>query len=87
MEGSADAVAHERIAPGQQQDWHRLLGRKVSIRYRLYGEGTGDASSEAIGVVMAVSEASGRSVVKIVTKRGETREVPVADVVAGKVWV
>ncbi|MGI8773946.1 MAG: hypothetical protein ACR2KQ_02845 [Actinomycetota bacterium] len=78
---------HERIAPGDQQDWRRLLGRKVSIRYRLHDDGAGDVFSEAIGVVMGVSEASAGSIIKIVTKRGEVREVPVGDVVAGKAWL
>lgn len=79
-------MEHERIAPGAQQDWRRLLGRKVSIRYRLHQADAGDAFSEAIGVVMGVSEASAGPLVKIVTKRGEVREVPVGDVVAGKAW-
>lgn len=66
------------------QDWHELLGRKVSVRFRLHG----DASyrfSEAVGVVQAVAPAGdGTQVVSILKRRGEIVEVAARDVLACK---
>jgi hypothetical protein len=70
---------YERIQPGTDQDWRTLLGRKVSIRYRLP-----DGPAEAIGVVMSLEEEGAR--VQIVGRRGEIRSVVISDIEAGKVW-
>lgn len=63
------------------EEWRKLLGRKVSVRYR-----TGDpaaAPNEAIGVVRSVSSEK----VTVTTKRGEDRDFPIAGVMAGKAWL
>ena len=61
--------------------WEELLGRKVSVRYRLHDD-PAHPFSEAIGVVMSVED----DIVSIVNKRGETRSFPIADVLASKVF-
>lgn len=76
----------QRIVEGDGTDWSKLLGRKVSVRYKLHADPGLPSASEAIGVVMNVGQAGDGQIVKIVTKRGEVREVPAADIVAGKVW-
>lgn len=76
----------ERIVQGDGTDWSKLLGRKVSVRYKLPADAGSVSFSEAIGVVMNVGEAGARQTVKVATKRGEIRTFPVEDVVAGKVW-
>ena len=76
----------ERIERGRLQDWRPLLGRKVSIRYRLHGD-PDVALSEAIGVVQSVTgSASGDEHIAILNRKGEVRSVPVVDILAGKVW-
>lgn len=76
----------ERVERGRLQDWRSLLGRKVSIRYRLHDD-PDVAMSEAIGVVASVTEDdSGAPRVAILNRKGEVREVPVVDILAGKVW-
>lgn len=76
----------ERIVQGDGTDWSKLLGRKVSVRYKLPADAGSVSFSEAVGVVMNVGAAGARQVVKVVTKRGDVRTFPVGDVVAGKVW-
>jgi hypothetical protein len=67
------------------EEWRGLLGRKVSIRYRISQPGAQFA--EAIGVVMAVGGPDeGSDQVKIITRRGDVRVVEVGSVIAGKVW-
>ncbi|MGH2807289.1 MAG: hypothetical protein ACRDKT_08435 [Actinomycetota bacterium] len=64
-----------------ETEWDRLLGRKVSVRFRLHDD-PAHPFSEAIGVVMSVEE----GVVTLVNKRGEERKFPVADVLTAKVF-
>jgi ribosome maturation factor RimP len=63
------------------QEWRRLLGRKVSIRFRRHGDDE-HPFSEAIGVVRAADEHE----VAILTRRGTETTVALADVVATKVF-
>ena len=62
-------------------EWQELLGRKVSLRYRLHGD-PDHPVSEAIGVVMFV----GRDEVSIMTRRGAVTVVPLSDIVAAKTF-
>jgi hypothetical protein len=65
-------------------DWHSLLGRKVSVRFRLHGDPS-HRFSEAVGVVQAVGPASGGdAVVSILKRHGEVVEVAARDVLACK---
>ncbi len=66
-------------------DWRALLGRKVSVRYRL--REAEHPFSEAIGVVAAVgSDASGAQMVSILTRSGQTKQIAVADITASKLF-
>ena len=62
-------------------DWLQLLGRKVSVRFRLHDD-PAHPFSEAIGVVMSVED----GVVTLVNKRGESRSFAIEDVLASKVF-
>ena len=62
----------------------RLLGRRVSLRYRLPGD-LSHAFSEAVGALMSVDPEAGKIVVA--TRRGDEREVPITDITDAKVWV
>lgn len=66
--------------------WRAMLGEKVSMRLR----NPGDAAhpfTEAVGVVRSVEMLpSGRAVISVVTRRGEVRAAPVADVLVAKVF-
>ncbi len=79
------AAANNEQVGKLPEDWTQLLGRKVSIRYRLHD---GDhAFSEAIGVVQSVTppgEDAAR--VTVVNRRGEARSVPIEDIVTTKVF-
>jgi len=76
----------ERIEGATRRDWTALLGRKVSIRYRIPAS-EGATASEAIGVVMSVEpDDEGIERVQIVNRRGSVRSIRIRDVVAGKVW-
>jgi hypothetical protein len=57
-----------------------LLGRKVSIRYRLHDD-PDHPFSEAIGVVMAVTEGD----VSILNRKGTVAVVPINDILATKI--
>ncbi len=72
----------ERLPPTSAEHWRALLGRKISIRYRL-SETDSHPFSEAVGVVLEVSD---DDVVKIMKRDGQTVTVPAADVLAGKVF-
>ena len=74
----------ERLPPESSEHWRALLGRKISIRYRL-SEGDSHPFSEAVGVVLEVSDENG-VVVKIMTRHGQTLTVHASDVLAGKVF-
>ena len=65
--------------------WKSLLGRKVSIRFRLRGDPE-HPFSEAIGVVMAVDPSDGDERIKILTRRGDEVVVAASDVLARKTF-
>ena len=67
------------------EEWQTLLGRKVSIRYKLHGD-PAYPFSEAIGVVQAVTQGDAASSVEILSRRGEVVTVAVSDVLAAKVF-
>jgi hypothetical protein len=62
-------------------DWRSLLGRKVSVRYRLHSDPS-HRFSEAIGIVASVTDTT----VGIINRRGQVSEVPIDDLIAGKTW-
>jgi hypothetical protein len=69
----------------QEDDWRGLLGRKVSIRYRLHGDAQ-HPFSEAIGVVHAVTRIDAAPSVSLLTRRGDRVTVAISDVLAAKVF-
>ena len=79
------AASSGSTRPTTEADWRGLLGRKVSIRFRLPDADT--PFSEAIGVVSGVGAGpDGSTAVSILTKRGETKSVPLADIEAAKAF-
>ena len=66
-------------------EWKTLLGRKVSIRYRLHGDPE-HPFSEAIGVVMSVADSDQGEQIKILTRRGDEVVVGAEDVLAQKTF-
>ncbi len=71
----------EPIPSADEQVWRALLGRKVSVRYRITGHSAHNFS-EAIGMVQSIDSVH----VKIVDRRGKVSEFALDDFVAGKVW-
>ena len=68
------------------EEWGRNLGRKVSIRFKLHDD-PAHGFSEAIGVVQSIRpNESGVVELGILTRRGETRFVPIVDILAAKLW-
>ncbi len=67
-----------------ENEWRALLGRKVSIRFRLRGD-PAHPFSEAVGVVQAVVASAEGGCIRVVKRRGELVEVPVGDILAAKV--
>ncbi|MBW3594319.1 MAG: hypothetical protein KY391_01980 [Actinobacteria bacterium] len=65
--------------------WRALLGRKVSVRYRLHGDPR-HQFSEAIGVVMGIETSERGELIKILTRRGEQVVVNADDIVARKTF-
>ena len=63
--------------------WRDLLGRKVSIRYRLHDDPE-HPFSEAIGVVMSVDGAERTEQITIMTRKGTEVVVVADDVLARK---
>ena len=70
-------------AASSRPEWPQLLGRKISIRYRLHGDPE-HPFSEAIGVVSSVEQNERGSSITIVTRRGASIEVATDDVLALK---
>ena len=67
------------------EDWKPHLGRKVSLRYRLHD--SDHPFSEAIGVFASLrTEPGGAQILNVLTRSGETRSVPVHDIVASKLF-
>jgi hypothetical protein len=76
-----------RFEGASEETWRSLLGRKVSIRYKLTGDPQHPVS-EAIGIVMSVKpDETGRTQVMIVNRRGDISTVGIDDVLAGKAWM
>lgn len=68
------------------EEWTATLGRKISIRFKLHDD-PAHGFSEAIGVVQSVRpNAAGVLELGILTRHGETRYVPVEDVLAAKLF-
>lgn len=66
--------------------WRANLGRKASMRLRNPGDPT-HPFTEAIGVIQSVElNEAGTSTLTVVSRRGETRTAPVADVLAAKIF-
>ena len=65
--------------------WPSLLGRKVSLRYRLHDD-PDHPFSEAIGVVLSVHPSGSDEVVSLMDRKGRTIEIAASDVVARKVF-
>jgi hypothetical protein len=65
--------------------WRELLGKKVSIRYRLHGDPE-HPFSEAIGVVMSVDTSDRGEQITIMTRRGAEVVVGTEDVLAQKTF-
>jgi hypothetical protein len=64
--------------------WRALLGRKVSLRYRLHGDSE-HPFSEAVGMVSFVGPGEGdRVVIRVVNRRGETVSAGLEDVLAAR---
>jgi hypothetical protein len=78
-----------RLGPDEFGDpgvWRGNLGRKTSMRLRLSGDPQ-HPFTEAVGVVQAVrTHESGADVLVLVSRRGEEREVPLADILAAKIF-
>ena len=70
---------------GPDLPWRELLGKKVSIRYRLHGD-PDHPFSEAIGVVMSVADSDRGERITIVTRRGAEVVVGAEDVLAQKTF-
>ena len=73
-------------SPKTAEEWSGHLGRKISIRYKLHDDPS-HGFSEAIGVVQSVRpNDSGVSELGILTRHGQTKYVPVDDVLAAKLF-
>ena len=80
-------TAFQRLEGATEGTWRSLLGRKVSVRYRLRDDPEHD-SSEVIGIVMSIkSDETDGAQISIVDKRGDITKVAIDDVMAGKAWV
>ena len=67
-------------------DYRPLLGRKLSLRYRLHDE-PAHPFSEVVGVLASVAPgADDRETLSILTRRGETVHVPAAEIEAARVF-
>ena len=65
--------------------WRTLLGRKVSIRFRLHDDPE-HPFSEAVGVVMSVVDSERGEQIKILTRRSDEVVVAAEDVLAQKTF-
>lgn len=68
-----------------EPSWPSLLGRKVSLRYKLHDD-PGHPFSEAIGVVMSVRGSGATEVVSLIDRKGRTIEIAASDIVARKLF-
>ena len=80
-----NAAARNNSQSEGSSDWKELLGKKVSIRFRLHDD-PGHPFSEAIGVVMSVGPSERGEQVKILTRKGTEVVVDAADVLARKTF-
>ena len=77
---------NEASSPTTPEEWSRHLGRKISIRYKLHDDPS-HGFSEAIGVVQSVRPNDvGVAELGILTRQGQTKFVPVEDVLAAKLF-
>jgi hypothetical protein len=73
-------------SPSTPEEWTKHLGRKISIRYKLHDD-PAHGFSEAIGVVQSVRpNTSGIPELGILTRQGQTKYVPIRDVLAAKLF-
>ena len=72
--------------PQTPEDFRKLLGRKLSLRYALHEAGY--SSTEAIGVLMSVSpgDRDGEDHIELIDRLGRVRNVPIRDIEAAKVF-
>ncbi|MDQ4065188.1 MAG: hypothetical protein M3161_04005 [Actinomycetota bacterium] len=76
----SEASSSERLPLADDRAWAQLLGRKISIRYRLHDDK--HSHSEAIGVVAQVG--GGR--IGLLNRHGDRVDVAIGDIEAGKVF-
>jgi hypothetical protein len=66
--------------------WRGHIGRKASMRLRNYGD-PAHPFTEAVGVIQSVERADNGAVrLKLITRRGDARVAPVADILAAKIF-
>ncbi len=70
-------------AASSHTEWRTLLGKKISIRFRLHDDPV-HPFSEAVGVVSGVEQSEHASRITILTRQGTTVEVATDDVLALK---
>jgi hypothetical protein len=70
-----------RLEGASEATFRSLIGRKISVRYRLHDDPE-HPHSEAVGMVASV----GDGVVSVVNRRGEMSVFAIDDVIAGKAW-
>jgi hypothetical protein len=63
-------------------DFRKLLGRKLSLRYALRDD-SGYSSTEAVGVLMEVKEDDR---ISVMDRRGKVHDVPIDLIEAAKVF-
>lgn len=67
------------------EHWRQLLGRKVSLRYRLDSDSEWPFT-EVVGVVMSAEDSAAGRQITIMDKHGSVHEVTLHDIVAVKVF-
>lgn len=70
--------------PPTLDEWRELLGRKVTVRYRLYDDPK-YPESELVGVVQSVAGPD-EGHVAIIDRHGRIHEVPVHAILVAKVF-
>lgn len=72
------------MASAPIEDWRPHLGRKVSLRYKLHG--SDHPFSEAIGVISSVDVGPDGQEIVILTRKGESKPIASADILAAKLF-
>jgi hypothetical protein len=78
-------VDYLRLEGLGSDEWLRLLGRKVTVRYAIYDDAE-HRVTEAIGMVASVSDDGAGATVTLVNRRAERIEFPLKQLIAGKVF-